>query len=582
MYRPEHPNPQFMRKNWQNLNGEWDFEIDYGNSGNERGMYSKNAEFATKINVPFCPQSELSGIGIKDFMSSVWYKRVFNISEEQLSGRVLLHFGAVDFEATVWVNGENVGKHYGGYSSFSFDITSKLKVGENIVTLNAKDDVRSGNQPIGKQSVEYAPRFAWYTRTIGIWQTVWLEFVPETYIKSFKYYPNIVETAFDIDINLSSKGIVTVEAFYEDRLVGIKEQETLGNNLKINIPLKEKHLWGVGEGNLYQIKITLKTNDSCDEVLSYAGLREVTVDGFKVLINGKSVFQRTVLDQGFYPDGIYTAPNEEALIRDIDLSLELGFNGARLHEKIFEPRFLYHCDRKGYLVWGEHANWGLMSDRESALQNFLPEWIEAVERDFNHPSIIGWCPLNEIWDQYGGDTDTGRRFIKSVYDITKAIDRTRPVIDVSGGFHICGDIFDQHDYDQNPESFRAKYTGFDGKLGSIHFEFENKQKFLTDKPFYMSEYGGIKWVPDFKKDSENEKDWGYGDAPKTEEEFFARYEGLTESLLEAPNIMGFCYTQLYDVEQEVNGLYTYEREKKFDDYSRIIVANTKKATIEKQ
>lgn len=577
--RPEHPQPMFKRDNWQNLNGEWLFEFDFGTSGAERRLFKPESaeEYTKKITVPFCPESKLSGIGYKDFIPAVWYKRSITVTEEQMKGRVLLHFGAVDYECDVYINGEKAGSHFGGYSSFTLDITDFLNIGENDLTVNARDNVRSGKQPKGKQSSAFYSQGCDYTRTTGIWQTVWLEYVPAGYIKTTKYYADIEEGAFDIELTLSLGGKLTVEALYEGKNVGGCTKEIKGRYARFRLPLTEKHLWEVGKGRLYDLKFTLETDCGTDVLYSYAGLREVRIDGFKVLINGKSIFQRTVLDQGFYPDGIYTAPSDEALKRDIEMSMELGFNGARLHEKIFEPRFLYYCDKAGYLVWGEHANWGLDTNNEGGLLNFLPEWSEAIERDFNHPAIIGWCPFNETWNQFG---TTARRILKSVYEETKRLDPTRPVIDTSGMYHVVTDIYDQHDYDQNPENFRKSYSGYNGKADSFNLLYKNEQIYIPDLPFFMSEFGGIKWIPESNRKGAADNSWGYGNAPETEEEFFARYEGLVADLLEAPNIMGFCYTQLYDVEQEVNGLYTYSREKKFDDYSRITAANRKKAAIE--
>ena len=577
--RPEHPQPIMKRENWQNLNGEWLFEFDFGVSGEERGLYKpeKAGEYSKKITVPFCPESELSGINYKDFIPAVWYKRTISITKEQLENRVLLHFGAVDYACTVYVNGNKAGCHFGGYSSFVLDITDLLKIGENDLTVNARDNVRSGDQPKGKQAALFYSSVCDYTRTTGIWQTVWLEFVPDGYIKTAKYYPDIENGSFDIELNVTRGGRLTAEAFFEGRAVGSATKEIKGRYARFSLPLAEKHLWDLGCGNLYDLKFTLETDGGTDILSSYAGLREVRIDGFKVLINGKSVFQRTVLDQGFYPDGIYTAPNDEALKRDIELSMQLGFNGARLHEKMFEPRFLYHCDKAGYLVWGEHANWGLDINREGSLLNFLPEWSETVERDFNHPAIIGWCPFNETWNQ---TSQAAHRILRAVYDETKRLDPTRPVIDVSGAYHEITDIYDQHDYDQNPESFGKSYAGYNGVEKSFNLFFKDKQVYIPNLPFFLSEFGGIKWIPESNRSSAADNSWGYGDAPATEEEFFTRYEGLTAALLNAPNIMGFCYTQLYDVEQEVNGLYTYAREKKFADYSRIIAANRKKAAIE--
>ncbi len=580
--RPEHPEPMFQRVNWQNLNGEWLFSVDYCVSGEERGMQKadSDAEYNRKITVPFCPESDLSGIGIKDFMPSVWYKKKIIITENQLNGLVLLHFGAVDYSSTIWVNGEKAGRHIGGYSSFVLDITKYLKVGENDITVNAKDDLRNSQQPRGKQSDSLKSYGCLYTRVTGIWQTVWLEFVPKGYIKSVKYYPDINSSAFDIEMLLSMPGRVTVEAFFDGKSVGIAEKQSHGNNLRINLPLSAKHLWEVGNGRLYDLKLKLETDYGVDIVSSYAGLREIRLDGLKFLLNGKSVFQRTVLDQGYYPDGIYTAPTDEALKHDVEISMSLGFNGARLHQKVFEPRFLYHCDKAGYLVWGEQGSWGIDTTNENALLHFLPEWSEIIERDFNHPSIIGWIPFNEVWQWHFKGIENLHRVINEVYKATKKLDATRPVIDASGGFHSDTDIYDQHDYEQNPEKFKNDYAGYDGKKESYSFYFEKYQTFVSDLPFFMSEYGGIKWIPENLRDDTLNNSWGYGNAPETEEEFLSRYEGLTTALLEAPNIMGFCYTQLYDVEQEVNGLYTYSRENKFASYDRIIKANTGKAAIE--
>ena len=579
--RPEHPQPLMRRENWRNLNGEWLFEFDFGVSGAERGLSKpeKADEYTKKITVPFCPESQLSGIGFKDFIPSVWYKRSITISEKQLSGRVILHFGAVDYECDVYINGKNAGNHFGGYSSFTLDITDLLTAGENDLTVNARDNLRSGKQPRGKQSGEYYSQGCDYTRTTGIWQTVWLEFVPEGYIKTAKYYPDIEECAFDIEMTVSHGGKLTAEAFYDGNTVGFCAKEIKGRYARLHLPLTEKHLWEAGSGRLYDLKFTLESENGIDVLYSYAGLREVRIDGFKVLINGKSVFQRTVLDQGFYPDGIYTAPTDEAMKRDIELSMSLGFNGARLHQKMFEPRFLYYCDKAGYLVWGEHANWGLDLNNEGGLLGFLPEWSETLARDFNHPAIIGWCPFNETWNQFG---TTARRIIREVYEETKRFDPTRPVIDTSGCYHVITDIYDQHDYDQNPENLRKSYVGYNGKEDSFNLSFRDKQSYIPDLPLFLSELGGIKWIPEENQKDSADNAWGYGNAPKTEEEFFSRYEGLVSALLDAENIMGFCYTQLYDIEQEANGLYTYEREKKFSDYSRIIAANTRKAAIEEQ
>jgi beta-galactosidase/beta-glucuronidase len=563
--RPEHPFPQMKREKWENLNGEWEFEMDFGRSGRERKVYEQKS-LKDKIIVPFCPESELSGIGYKDFMPAVWYKRNFSISDEQHKGRVVLHFGAVDYHSIVYINGCEVGSHKGGYSSFAFDITPFVKEGENTVVVFAEDECRSGLQPKGKQCSTFDSRGCDYTRTTGIWQTVWLEFTPKQYIKNVKYYPNINEGLLHIHAQVVGSGVFQATASYQGRVCGQVAVKTNGD-VQATIRLDELHLWEIGAGRLYDLQLQFGE----DVVESYFGMREVSLDGMKFLLNGKSVFQRLVLDQGFYPDGIYTAPSDEALQKDIKLSMDMGFNGARLHQKVFEPRFLYHCDKMGYIVWGEHANWGIDLSQWNAVQSFLPEWMDVVDRDFNHPAIIGWCPFNETWD-YERRAQIND-IVALVYHTTKRLDTTRPCIDTSGNFHVITDIYDIHDYEQNVEVFRSHYQPM-ANGGAPYENFPERQQY-KGQPYFVSEYGGIKWI-DNTSDSNG---WGYGQGPETEEEYIERYKSLTHTLLDNPNICAFCFTQLYDIEQEKNGLYTYERKAKFDP-AIIKAINTKKAAIE--
>lgn len=574
--RNEYPRPQLVRGEWINLNGEWDFEIDNAKVGEGKEFFKRN-NLAEKIIVPFCPESSLSGINNKDFMNCVWYRRDIEISNTWTGKNIILHFGAVDYHAIVYVNGEKVGEHKGGYVSFSFDITKYLKESGNFIALCAYDDLRSCRQPSGKQSHLLDSFGCFYTRTTGIWQTVWMECVDKCYVKNIKIIPEIETPCIYANLELKGDFVgcsVSMDALWEGKNVGHASAKISANTVGININLSEKHLWSVGEGNLYDLKITIERDGYVyDEISSYFGLRNVCIDGMKFMLNGKSVFGRWVLDQGFYPDGIYTAPTDETLKNDIIYSMQLGFNGARLHEKIFEPRFLYWADKLGYLVWGEHANWGLDIFEMKQIENFLPEWMEAIERDFNHPSIIGWCPFNETWDQNG--VKQYDMVLEMVYNVTKALDKTRPVIDTSGLFHVITDIFDVHDYEQDPEKFKTYYAKLaDGIMQDMCERnpcWKDKQKY-NGEPTFVSEYGGIRW-------SESEEGWGYGDAPKSKEEFIERYKGLTETLLNNPNMLGFCYTQLYDVEQETNGLMTYERKFKFDP-EIIRKINEQKAAIE--
>ena len=565
MERTEHPKPQFERENWLNLNGEWEFEFDFGNSGEERGQYREDAVFHQKINVPFCPESVLSGIGYTDFMTSVWYRRKINLKKELLSQRIFLHFGAVDHFATVYINGQKCGTHKGGYISFKVDVSPYVREGENIITVHAVDDIRDRLVARGKQAETYYSEQCVYTRTTGIWQTVWLEFVPKTYIEKVKYYPDIQSGMLTIVAETKGRGEFFAESFFDGRETGSARVFSEGGTTAVSIPLKEKHLWRVGKGGLY----TLYLHYGEDKVKSYFGLRNIRLDGYRFLINETSVFQRLVLDQGFYPDGIYTAPNDKALLADIERSMAMGFNGARLHEKIFEERFLYYCDQKGYLVWGEFPNWGLDLSYPDCIYGILPEWIEEIERDFNHPALIGWCPFNETWD-------TGRRkqfdeALSLVYQTTKAIDSTRPCIDTSGLFHVRTDIFDVHDYTQNPEALAENYKDLP-KNGTIKDRYADRQTYIAGTPIFVSEFGGIRWA-------EGERGWGYGDAPKTEAEFLERFKGQVDVLLDNPCMFGFCYTQLTDVEQEENGLYTYDRKSKFPT-EKIQKILSRKAAIE--
>lgn len=576
MYRQEHPNPQFLRDSWVNLNGEWDFEFDFGTSGIERKLYTMDS-FSKKINVPFCPESSLSGIEYKDFIPGVWYLKKFTIPAEQKNKRIFIHFGAVDYECHVFINKQEVGTHIGGYTSFQFDITEYIQDGENTICVFAKDDVRSHEQPKGKQAHKFYSSGCDYTRTTGIWQTVWLEFTPKSYIEDFKFFPDVKNQKLGFEIKTKGCENLTVKTSFEGRPTGECTLNACQDTVFGEVALSEKQLWEVGCGKLYDVELVFGE----DTVKTYFGLRDVKIDGYKVLINGKSVFQRLVLDQGFYPDGIYTAPTEDDLIKDIKLSLDAGFNGARLHEKVFEPRFLYHCDKLGYIVWGEYPNWGIDHTSPYMLAPYINQWKESVERDFNHPAIIGWCPFNETSpDQY-------KELLSTVYHITKSWDKTRPCIGTSGYFQVETDIYDVHDYSQNPAELQEHYanlnTGEYTELKDPHQNYNEKKYF--GKPFWVSEFGGIAWSMSNEDkirhgwSGDANAAWGYGKNPTTEEEFIARYKGQTEALLNNPYMFGFCYTQLYDIEQEINGLYTYDRTPKFD-MSIFKAINSQKAKIE--
>lgn len=572
--RPEYPRPDLVREEWLNLNGLWEFEIDPGRSGRARGL-PQAEKLAREILVPFCPESALSGIGYKDFMNAVWYRRTLRIPEEWEDRQILLHIGACDYETHIYLNGKEVGVHWGGYTPITVNLTDFLKPGDNNLVIEAIDDTRSPSQASGKQSPEYDSFGCMYTRTTGIWQTVWLEPVPKTYITRIKLAPylEVGGVVVEAETNGAPQGLwLRIKAFAEQQELMELWIAANGHRAGGFLTIPDPRPWSPDDPFLYDLEITLEDafGNVLDRVRSYFGLRSLSWKGPVVLLNGKPLFQRLVLDQGFYPEGIYTAPSDEALKRDILIAKDLGFNGARLHQKVFEPRFLYWADRLGYLCWGEMPSWGLGLRDWLGISRFTQEWIEALQRDYNHPSIVGWCPFNETGPE---NPDLLRAF----YRITKALDPTRPCIDTSGYVHAETDLYDVHDYDQNPETFRTRYQPF-AEGGE---PFRNNPRYdapYQNQPYWVSEYGGIWWNPGQR----DEKAWGYGGPaawPRTEEEFLERYRQLTETLLFHPRICAFCYTQLYDVEQEVNGLYTYDRKPKFNP-EKIRAINQQKAAIE--
>ncbi|HPS54721.1 MAG TPA: glycoside hydrolase family 2 TIM barrel-domain containing protein [Sedimentisphaerales bacterium] len=569
--RPEHPRPDFERNSWLNLNGTWQFEIDCNNTGFERGLIS-GKDLKDKIVVPFCPESKLSGIGNTDFMPYVWYRRFFDLPEKTQGKRILLHFGAVDWYAKVWINNNFAGEHKGGSSPFTLEITKFIKDTNNEIVVHVYDDVRTGLQAGGKQSPQRESQGCSYTRTTGIWQTVWLEAVSPTYIQDFKIIPDPDNSQIIMNFKIEGnyQGCkITATALADNKKVGNVTINANWTNSPMVLKLSKKKLWNVGNPFLYDLKIELKKgNETIDTVKSYFGLRKITIQGRAILINEKPVFQRTVLDQGFYPDGIWTAPTDSDLKRDIELSMAAGFNGARLHQKVFEPRFHYWADKLGYLTWGEYPNWVLAYDKTDIDSVVVTEWTEILERDKNHPSIIGWCPFNET-------PISAKRIQQIIVPLTKSIDPTRVVLETSGWTHTIANpqVLDGHDYDQNPETFKQRWTDY---FKSDNSKLPNHDNIPQTRncPLFISEYGGIGW---FKK---GDPAWGYGNNPETLEQFYQRYKGLTDALLDNPNIFGFCYTQLTDIEQEKNGIYYYDRTCKFEA-EKLREINSRTAAYEK-
>jgi beta-galactosidase/beta-glucuronidase len=559
--RPEYPRPQFVRAQWLNLNGKWTYTFDFGNSGQERD-FASNKGFEGEIIVPFCPESLLSGVNHKDFINAIWYQRSIIIPADWEGKNVLLHFGAVDYESEAFIDGKSVGRHFGGSSSFEFDITPYVKAGQthNLVVF-VRDDTRSGLQPSGKQCPAFKSSGCHYTRTTGIWQTVWMEPVSRYGLESCQIIPDLDQKRFVIQPRFYAlKAGLRFRVTVKDGLKGVSEEEGVAsNNLTCVLPLKKPMTWSPENPFLYDLvfEVLDDTGKVVDRVGSYAGLRKVHIEGNQVFLNNKPCYLRLVLDQGFYPDGIWTAASDQALRRDIELALKAGFNGARLHQKVFEERFHYWADRLGYLTWGECSSWGIDLASGVAARNFLTEWEEIVVRDRNHPSIIAWSPFNEAWSE----AEPFKRLIIDAYGLTHNLDPTRPVNDSSGGIHVKTDLWTEHTYEQNPQKLNELLTPSEGK--PVWRLFPERSCSYQDQPYLVDEYGGIKWISSIdKKFADNS--WGYGEEPKSHEEFYQRLEGLTDVILGLEHICGFCYTQLTDIEQEQNGIYNYDRTEKFD------------------
>ena len=589
--RNEYPRPQFVRKQWLCLNGQWQFEIDHNDSGMEQDFL--NRPFKNEITVPFCPESKLSGIEHTGFMDAVWYRKNIEIPHQWEGKDTILHFQAVDYDTTVWVNGIKAGEHRGGWTGFECNLSNIAKAGDKIeIVVRARDLRTDKGKPGGKQcNSQYHNFGCFYNRTTGIWQTVWMEPVSKVHLKRPKITPDLSEDKFTITLPMTNdRAGTTVKASLKDEYGIITTSEKKCDSdftpsLELKIPNDRKRLWTCDDPFLYNIDIELtdQNGKTLDFVQSYAGLRSVTIEGKAVKINGETIFQRLVLDQGYYEDGIMTAATDDELIKDIDLSLAAGFNGARLHQKTFEERFLYHCDRMGYLVWAEFGDWGI--DTEKPHASYITQWLEILSRDFSHPSIIGWCGLNETRKESSDNYDNLTELTLGMFLAAKAMDPTRPVIDVSGFSHRLkeSDIYDSHCYEQNPEIFKQLHSGLEDGKPYKDLAADGKGNYSVEyngQPYFCSEFGGIKWCPETLKLNCRNTSWGYGEPPKTEEEFYERFEQLCKVLLDNPEMFGYCYTQLIDTYQEKNGLYYFDRRPKFD-LDKIRQAQQIPAAIEK-
>jgi beta-galactosidase/beta-glucuronidase len=547
-----------------------------------------------RILVPFCPEAPFSGVGLTDRVASVWYRRSMDIPAAWSGRRVLLHFQAVDYESTVWVNGTEVGRHKGGFTPFSCDLTGVVRPGEKATVVVRARDPWWGPQPRGKQSRAFHPEGALYGRTTGIWQTVWLEAAGLPSLLRPRLTPDVAAGVIRLEQGLSRSrpGLVLTAQLSDDggELASSSRPVAgeLGVTLDLVIPEAHRRLWSPADPYLYPIEIQVHDEDGrlVDQASTYAGLRSVGVSGRRLLLNNEPIFQRLVLDQGFYPDGVLTAPDEASLVRDIELGLAAGFNGARLHQKVFEERFLFHADRLGYLVWGEFADWGCsdfgpVPDHQRPGPTYLAQWLEVLDRDYSHPSIVGWCPLNETAQSISDELTTLDDVTRGMFLATKAADRTRPVIDASGYSHRVpeADVYDSHDYEQDIEAFRHNHAALMSGHAFVN-QWEGREISIPydGQPYLVSEFGGPWWS---NEDGDGAGSWGYGERPRTVEELFERFRDLCTVLLDNSGVAGYCYTQLTDVYQERNGLVDFQRRPKLA-LDRLRAVQERKAAIEAQ
>jgi len=553
-----YPRPDFVRTDWNSLDGEWDFSLD-------TDILDK------KINVPFAYQCVLSGIGITEDHQCVWYRRTFSVDWEILAQkRLLLKFGAVDYEARVFINGAFAGSHLGGNTSFELDITAFVHPGENEVKLQALDGLET-DKPRGKQSWTGEPFGCWYTPTTGIWQSVWLEYVGDTYLKRVKITPKLDENLAICEVFLSdnSSCAISVEAFSDSvrtpqQLYLGKQQFTCNNGYGkcvIAFPdmdhSRDRYIWFPDAPNLIYVNVEVASeNGSTDKVTTYFGMRSIQVINGQFYLNGQLLYQRLVLDQGYWPDSLLTPPNTQAIIDDIRLTKEMGFNGARKHQKVEDPRYYYWADKMGLLVWGELPSCYMFND--NTVKKATREMTEFVERDYNHPCIVTWVPMNESWGVRNVLTDTQQQaFCDALLFLVKALDPTRPVSGNDGWEQTDRtDIMTLHDYALMPSSLH-RYEDIHSILNGCAESRSTLAKghHYQGQPIVMSEYGGVAY------DNHGEG-WGYYNAAHTEQEFLERITPITEYLIKSGKFAGFCYTQLTDVMQEKNGLLDAQRRPK--------------------
>ncbi|MBB6733978.1 glycoside hydrolase family 2 protein [Cohnella zeiphila] len=572
-YVKDYPRPQFVRDNWQSLNGEWDFRFDDQNVG-ERARWYDDLHGDLKIQVPFTYETKAGGIGEEKFHPYVWYQREWPTPPDLGEQRVILHFQAVDYVAKVWVNGVFAGRHQGGYAAFSLDITDSLARepgAANRIVVKAEDS-QSCTQPRGKQRWVDDNFECFYVQTTGIWQSVWLERVSPSHLKAVKITPDLDNRSVRFEYQTHLAPAPDRELRLETRIrfrgkTLKRAQLTIDRPwLQLDVDLTHEAngpwklaTWSPQNPNLYDVEFTLYEGEAViDQAYSYFGMRKISIEKNKVLLNNAPIYQRLILDQGYWPDSHLTPPSEEALIEDIDAFLAMGYNGVRKHMKIEDARFLYWCDVKGVLVWSEMA--ATFEFNDEAVDTFAAEWTEIVRQQYNHPSIVTWVPFNESWGIPQVLTSVKQqKFTEAIYHLTKSFDPHRPVIVNDGWEHTVSDIVTLHDYEERGEALKERYADAEALLGG-HIAF-NRAKYAMARgyeyrgqPIIVSEFGGIAL--------RSGKGWGYGEQVDGEDAFVERFRSITQAIKDTDYICGYCYTQITDVQQEVNGLLTEDRKPK--------------------
>ena len=559
-----HPRPDFVRADWLSLDGEWDFAFDDGRIGLSAG-WMRGDPFDRKITVPFCHQCAMSGIEDKSFHPAMWYRRAFELPDTMKNRRVLLRFGAVDYACRVFVNGIEAGAHIGGYTPFALDITHLLIDGANDLRVYAEDG-RSCEQPRGKHSWLDEGFECWYTPVSGIWQTVYLEATGEHYIQSAHVTPDVDAGTAALELTLHEAPDEPVEARCTLSLSGrtIRRQSLLvtEKNQRVVFDMVEGNLrsdfahWSPDHPALYDLTIELVGHDAVE---TYFGMRKVEVKGGLVLLNNRPIYQRLILDQGYWPGSLLTPPSGEALRADIEWAMRFGYNGARKHQKIEDPRYYYWADKLGFLVWGELPSFYAFSS--AAVEAMSQTLAGFIERDYNHPSLIVWTTLNESWGVHRTYADKRMQgFARMLYWQAKALDGTRPVSGNDGWEMTETDIYAVHDYADDGLALTKR---FEGRAPDSIRLFDQRLPLTSDaalgghEAFLLTEYGGIAFAGD-------DGAWGYHDKVSDEEAFYARLADTTRAIYALPACQGYCYTQLTDVEQEVNGLLTIDRVPKVD------------------